>query len=92
MAPSCVGAFAVEKHSRYDRDMIVCVCRRVSDRDIERAMRAGAGSFEEIQLETGAATCCGRCSDCARAIVERVAPSIGGMMGGCVEAACCGAA
>lgn len=55
-------------------------------------MRAGAGSFEEIQLETGAATCCGRCSDCARAIVERVAPSIGGMMGGCVEAACCGAA
>lgn len=61
--------------------MIVCVCRRVSDRDIERALHAGAASFEEVQLETGAGTCCGRCGDCARALVERKftrhAPDIG---------------
>ena len=45
--------------------MIVCVCRRVSDREIARHARAGM-SFDEIQFELGVATQCGRCEDCAR--------------------------
>ncbi|HWP17707.1 MAG TPA: (2Fe-2S)-binding protein [Burkholderiaceae bacterium] len=49
--------------------MIVCVCNRVSDREIERLARAGY-SFEEIQMESGAATCCGRCESCARQVHE----------------------
>jgi bacterioferritin-associated ferredoxin len=51
--------------------MIICICRRVSERDIERAVHAGADSFEAIQIETGAATCCGRCGDCARGVIDR---------------------
>jgi bacterioferritin-associated ferredoxin len=47
--------------------MIVCVCHRVSDRTIERAARAGA-AFDDIQLELGVATQCGKCEDCARSL------------------------
>jgi bacterioferritin-associated ferredoxin len=51
--------------------MIVCVCRRVSDRDIVRAVGEGANSFEALQIETGVATQCGRCADCARSVHEQ---------------------
>ena len=53
--------------------MIVCVCRRISDRDIARHARAGMG-FDEIQFELGVATQCGRCEDSSR---DLVAQSIG---------------
>ncbi len=46
--------------------MIVCVCHRVSDRDIVREVQHGCGSFEELQDELRVATACGRCGDCAR--------------------------
>ena len=46
--------------------MIVCVCHRVSDRDIARAAREGCASFDDLQFELAVATSCGRCSDCAR--------------------------
>ena len=46
--------------------MIVCVCHRVSDRDIEREVRHGCETFEELQDELRVATACGRCADCAR--------------------------
>ena len=50
--------------------MIVCVCRRVSDREIARHARAGM-SFDEIQFELGVATQCGRCEGCARDVVSQ---------------------
>jgi bacterioferritin-associated ferredoxin len=46
--------------------MIVCVCRRVSEKDIARAVNDGALDFDALQFETGVATQCGRCGDCAR--------------------------
>jgi len=54
--------------------MIVCVCHRVSDKTIERAARAGA-DFDEIQLELGVATQCGKCEGCARALWSECRPS-----------------
>lgn len=51
--------------------MIVCVCRRVSDRDIARAVTAGCTSFDELQARTGVATGCGACRDCARGVFVR---------------------
>lgn len=50
--------------------MIVCVCRRISDRDIARHARAGM-SFDEIQFELGVATQCGCCESCARDVVAQ---------------------
>ncbi|ADV00252.1 ferredoxin [Alicycliphilus denitrificans] len=54
--------------------MIVCVCHRVSDREIARHARAGM-SFDEIQFELGVATQCGNCEDCARDIVAQCCAS-----------------
>ncbi len=50
--------------------MIVCVCNRISDREIVRFVRAGLG-FDDIQLELGVATQCGNCEGCARDIVDQ---------------------
>jgi bacterioferritin-associated ferredoxin len=50
--------------------MIVCVCRRVSDREIARHVRAGM-NFDDIQFELGVATQCGQCEGCAREVVAQ---------------------
>ena len=46
--------------------MIVCLCHRVSDRDIAQAAREGCASFEDLQDELCVATACGACHDRAR--------------------------
>ena len=59
--------------------MIVCVCRRISDREIARHARAGMG-FDDIPMELGVATQCGKCEGCARDVVSQcsaVCPSAG---------------
>ncbi|MFO1211153.1 MAG: (2Fe-2S)-binding protein [Paenacidovorax caeni] len=54
--------------------MIVCVCRRISDREIARHARAGM-SFDEIQFELGVATQCGCCENSARDVVAQCCAS-----------------
>ncbi|MFG6416006.1 bacterioferritin-associated ferredoxin [Roseateles sp. DC23W] len=50
--------------------MIVCVCHRVSDRDIAIAASAGCPSFEALQEDLRVATACGACHDCACEVFE----------------------
>ena len=50
--------------------MIICVCRRISDREIARHARAGMG-FDDIQFELGVATQCGSCESSARDVVTQ---------------------
>ena len=50
--------------------MIVCICRRVTDRDIERKVRDGCCSFEELQDELEVATGCGACAEYARSTFD----------------------
>lgn len=62
-----------ENHYQYEfikTIMIICVCRRVSDREIARQARSGL-SFDDIQFELGVATQCGRCEGCARDVVAQ---------------------
>lgn len=47
--------------------MIVCVCHRVNDRAIAQCARQGM-AFDDLQLELGVATQCGKCETCARAL------------------------
>jgi len=54
----------------YNRRMIVCVCRRVSDREIARHAHAGM-DFDDIQFELGVATQCGQCEGCARDVIAQ---------------------
>lgn len=50
--------------------MVVCLCHRVSDRDIRRAVASGVRCFEVLQDETRLASSCGCCHDCARAVFD----------------------
>jgi bacterioferritin-associated ferredoxin len=50
--------------------MIVCLCHRVSDRDIHREVACGARCFEVLQDQTQVASSCGSCLDCAREVFE----------------------
>ena len=61
--------------------MIVCLCHRVSDRDIHREVAAGTACFEQLQDETRVASSCGACHDCAREVFDD-ALRCGGACGG----------
>jgi bacterioferritin-associated ferredoxin len=50
--------------------MIVCLCHRVSDRDIRRAVCAGARSFEVLQDDTRVASSCACRYDRARDVFD----------------------
>jgi bacterioferritin-associated ferredoxin len=58
--------------------MVVCICHRVSDRDIAALVASGCTSFDELQLETGAATACGCCLQSALETFEAHRGSAGG--------------
>jgi bacterioferritin-associated ferredoxin len=66
----CVNTaqIANETDSHYSCGMIVCVCHRVSDRDIAIAAASGCASFEALQDDLRVGTACGACRDCACAV------------------------
>jgi bacterioferritin-associated ferredoxin len=76
--------------------MIVCVCRRVSDRAVDAAIQAGARDLPAISRATGAGTDCGCCREelAARASNHRSTPCSSPPCPGCprAEAACSEAA
>jgi len=41
--------------------MYVCVCQAVTERQIHHAVRDGVVTFDQLRMELGVATCCGRC-------------------------------
>ena len=51
--------------------MIVCLCHRVSDRDIVQAVETGTRCFEVLQDELLVAASCACCHDCAREIFDQ---------------------
>lgn len=57
--------------------MIVCLCHRISDRDITRAVDSGTHCFEALQDETRLASSCGCCHDCAREVFEEARARLG---------------
>ena len=52
--------FNFTKH-RWQRTMIVCVCKGVSDRDLAQAIGNGARSVEDVVQCTRAGSGCGSC-------------------------------
>ncbi len=49
--------------------MIVCVCRRISDRQIRAAAEGGATTLEDLQ-QIGVALQCGKCAEMALQIMN----------------------
>jgi len=50
--------------------MYVCVCHAISDRQIREAVERGAESLAEVQAYLPVASCCGRCEDSAREVID----------------------
>lgn len=67
-------SYSLASHHAVHLTMIVCVCRRVSDKEIARHAHAGM-SFDEIQFELGVGLQCGCCEGCARDVVEQCSAS-----------------
>jgi bacterioferritin-associated ferredoxin len=59
--------------------MVLCVCKAVSDREVDAAIAAGAASLDDVASRCGAGTDCGCCKD---AIEERLARPCGN---GCAD-------
>jgi bacterioferritin-associated ferredoxin len=53
--------------------MYVCLCRGVTDCDIQEAIDAGATTAEEVARSTGAGTGCGCCRGAVKAMVSAAA-------------------
>jgi bacterioferritin-associated ferredoxin len=66
----------------------VCVCKAVTDRQIRRAVAAGARRLRDLRAELGVASDCGRCAACALSCLQEAIQGLGGG-GGSHEA--CGA-
>jgi bacterioferritin-associated ferredoxin len=54
----------------HNTDMIICVCKAVSDRHIKSAVKGGARSLRDLTRELGVGTCCGKCVPEARATLS----------------------
>jgi bacterioferritin-associated ferredoxin len=50
--------------------MYVCVCHAVTDKDICKVVDRGACSLFDVQNELPVGSCCGRCEDTARNVVD----------------------
>ncbi|GGP27562.1 (2Fe-2S)-binding protein [Silvimonas amylolytica] len=46
--------------------MYVCICNAVTEKDIHKAVEQGMRTFTQVQMATGAGTCCGQCTGCAK--------------------------
>lgn len=57
--------------------MIVCLCHRVSDRDIHRVVGEGVTNFELLQDVTRVASNCGCCLECAQMVFEEACAAQG---------------
>ena len=66
--------------------MIICLCHRVSDRDIAREAQGGCLDFDELQDNTRVGTGCGVCLEHAQAAFDEHRA-----YQGCAGAARCGA-
>lgn len=50
--------------------MYVCVCHAVTDNQIREAVDCGAGSLFDVQCQLPVASCCGRCEETAKQVVD----------------------
>ena len=56
------------------RNMYICICNAITERDVRECARRGCGSLDELQVELGVGTCCGRCRPVAKEILDAARP------------------
>ena len=50
--------------------MYICICNAVTDKDINKAIKNGACSMNDLSKQLKVGTCCGRCKNCAKKILN----------------------
>lgn len=50
--------------------MYVCVCNAVTDKQIHKAVKNGASTLSDLQNELKVSTCCGKCRNCAKQVLD----------------------
>ena len=50
--------------------MVLCICRAITDREIDAAVSAGARSVDAVSACCGAGTDCGACREAIEARIE----------------------
>jgi bacterioferritin-associated ferredoxin len=63
-------AFARRARCLKENAMYVCVCNAVTDGEIRSAVKLGVRSLADLSSTLGVATCCGRCTECARSVLD----------------------
>ena len=51
--------------------MYICICNQVRDHHIVDAVRAGARDLDDLRCQLDVASCCGKCADDARQVIDR---------------------
>ena len=51
--------------------MYICLCKAVTDYDIEAAVRAGARTMHEVQQLLAVSTGCGTCASAAQMVIDQ---------------------
>ena len=50
--------------------MYVCICNAVTEKAVRDCVAGGCCSLDELAMELGVGTGCGRCRDCARDVMQ----------------------
>lgn len=50
--------------------MYICICKQVTDKQIEQAIYDGANTLSAIKNTLGASTECGSCTGCIKDMIE----------------------
>ena len=58
--------------SKVEDNKVVCGCYKVTEQDLNNAIKNGAKSFEEVQEITKVGTGCGRCVESNKALVNKL--------------------
>jgi len=75
------------RRHRTEVAMYICLCNAITERQIVEAAKEGARSSEDLAQELGVGLCCGRCAECAHALLcETVAGLAGTAPGQHVDA------
>ncbi|MCG8427960.1 MAG: (2Fe-2S)-binding protein [Chromatiales bacterium] len=51
--------------------MYVCICNKVTDKEIHTAVSNGTRCLDELCGELNVGSCCGRCRECAREVLHQ---------------------
>ena len=54
--------------------MYICICNAITERDVRECVRRGCCSVDELSVELGVGSGCGRCRTAAKEILDETRP------------------